>query len=196
VHVHNGHREKCVDHRGRTGIVWIVNSLPYLSPRLEGQADAWTDEAARAGRTGTQQIREAATAVPPADVAAALALPAAALAVVRRRTMLLDGRPVELTDSWYPAEIAAGTALAAPGKIKGGAVTLLSSLGYTVHVALEDIVFRAAAADEAAELGVPAGTPVIVLSRTCLTAAGAPFEESVMVMVAEGRRLRYQLIAG
>ncbi len=171
--------------------MWIVNSLPYLSPRLEGQPDAWSDEAAQAGRIGTQQIREVATAVPPADVAAVLALPAGALAVVRRRTMLLDGEPVEMTDSWYPAEIAAGTALAEPGRIKGGAVTLLGSLGYTVHEAREDIVFRAAAADEAADLGVHVGTPVIVLSRTCLTAAGVPFEASIMVMVAEGRRLRY-----
>jgi len=196
AHIHNGYREKYADHRGGTGIVWIVNSLPYLSPRLEGQADAWSEEAARAGRAGTQHIREVATAVPPAEVATALVLPAGALAVVRRRTMLLDGEPVEMTDSWYPAEIAAGTALAAPGKIKGGAVTLLGSLGYTVREAREDIVFRAAAADEAAELAVRAGTPVIVLSRTCLTAAAVPFETSVMVMVAEGRRLRYQLIAG
>jgi GntR family transcriptional regulator len=176
--------------------VWIVNSLPYLSPRDEGQADAWSEEAAQAGRVGTQKIREVITDVPPADVASALGLPRDAPAVVRRRTMLLDGRPVELTDSWYPAEIAAGTALAASEKIRGGAVTLLDSLGYAVHEAREDITFRAAAPGEAAELGLPAATPVIVLSRTCLTAAGLPFEASVMVMVAEGRHLRYRLIAG
>jgi GntR family transcriptional regulator len=193
---HNGFREKYADHRGGSGAVWIVNSLPYLSPRHEGQADAWSDEAAQAGRAGTQRIREVVTAVPPADVASELGLPAGVPAVVRRRTMLLDGQPVELTDSWYPAEVAAGTPLAAPGKIKGGAVTLLSSLGYAVHEAREDIVFRAAAESEAAELGRAAGSPVIVLSRTCLTAEGTPFEASVMVMVAEDRHLRYRLIAG
>lgn len=109
--------------------------------------------------------------------------------------MLLDDRPVELTDSWYPEEIAAETALAAPGKIKGGAVTLLADLGYTVHEAREDITFRGATLEEAAGLGLSVGTPVIVLSRTCLTAEGIPFEASVMVMVAEGRHLRYRLIA-
>jgi GntR family transcriptional regulator len=176
--------------------VWIVNSLPYLSPRLEGRADAWSEEAAQTGRAGTQRIREVVTDIPPADVASELGLPPGAPAVVRRRTMLLDGQPVELTDSWYPEKIAAGTPLAAPGKIKGGAITLLSSFGYAVHEAREDITFRAAAAGEAAELGRPAGSPVIVLSRTCLTAEGTPFEASVMVMVAEGRHLRYRLIAG
>lgn len=175
--------------------MWIVNSLPYLSPRREGQADAWSEEAAQAGRVGTQRVREVVTEVPPADVASALGLPPDVAAVVRRRTMLLDDRPVELTDSWYPAQIAAGTALAAPGKIKGGAVTLLAGLGYAVHEAREDITFRATTAGEAAELELQAGTPAIVLSRTCLTVEGVPFEASVMVMVAEGRHLRYRLTA-
>jgi GntR family transcriptional regulator len=177
-------------------VTWTVSSLPYLVPRPDGTDDAWSEEAAAAGRAGTQKIREVATEVPPPGIAAALGLPADAVAVSRRRTVLLDGRPVELADSWYPAEIAAGTALAAPGKIKGGAVTLLGSLGLTVHEAREDISVRGATADEAAELRLAAGSPVIVLSRTCLTSSGRPFEASVMVMVPEGRHLRYRLVTG
>jgi len=176
--------------------MWIVDSLPYLSPRLEGEVDAWTQEAAQAGRTGTQRLREVATEVPPSEVAAALGLVPGRPAVVRRRTMFLDDRPVELTDSWYPVEIAGGTTLAETGKIKGGAVTLLAGIGYPVHEAREDITFRGATSGEAAELGLAAGTPVIVLSRTCLNAEGVVFESSVMVMVAEGRHLRYRLVAG
>lgn len=176
--------------------VWIVSSVPYLSPREEGQVDAWSQEAAEAGQVGTQRLREVSVEVPPPDVASALHLDPGTSAVVRRRTMLLDGRPVELTDSWYPAEIAEGTALAATEKIKGGAVTLLASMGHSVHEAREDIVFRGATEAEATELGLAAGTPVIVLSRTCLSADGAAFEASVMVMVAEGRHLRYRLVTG
>lgn len=176
--------------------MWIVSSLPYLSPRQEGEVDAWTEEAAEAGRVGTQRLRGVSLEIPPSDVRSALSLAPGAAAVIRRRTMLLDGQPVELTDSWYPAEIAEGTALAAPGKIRGGAVTLLADMGYAVHEAREDIVFRSATGDEAAELGLSPGTPVIVLSRTCLNADGVAFEASVMVMVAEGRHLRYRLVAG
>ncbi|GAA2618631.1 hypothetical protein GCM10010411_62640 [Actinomadura fulvescens] len=116
--------------------------------------------------------------------------------MVRRRTMLLEDRPVELTDSWYPTDIAAGTALAEAGKIKGGAVTLLADLGYAVYEAREEIEVRGATSQEAAELRLPAGAPVIILRRTSLTADEKPFEASVMVMVPEGRRLRYRLIAG
>ncbi|WP_243711361.1 UTRA domain-containing protein [Actinomadura sp. KC216] len=173
-----------------------MSSVPYLSPRQEGEVDAWSEEAAEAGRVGTQRLRDVTTEIPPPDVATALSLDPGASAVVRRRTMLLDGQPVELTDSWYPAEIAEGTALASMGKIKGGAVTLLANMGYSVHEAREDIVFRGATNTEAAELELASGTPVIVLSRTCLNTDGVAFEASVMVMVAEGRHLRYRLVAG
>ena len=176
--------------------MWIASSVPYLSPREAGEADAWSEEAAEAGRVGTQHLREVSVEVPPPAVASALSLNPGADAVVRRRTMLLDGQPVELTDSWYPAEIAEGTALAATGKIKGGAVTLLANMGYPVHEAREDIAFRGATGDEAAELGLSVDTPVIVLSRTSLNAGGVAFEASVMVMVAEGRHLRYRLVVG
>jgi DNA-binding GntR family transcriptional regulator len=176
--------------------MWIASSLPYLSPRRADQADAWSQEAADAGRVGTQKIREVGERIPPAEVSAALELPDGASAIVRGRTILLDGRPVEQADSWYPAGIAAGTALARPGKIKGGAVTLLADLGYTVHEAQEEIEVRAATAEEATELALPEGAPVIVLRRTSLTAEGVPFEASVMVMSPQDRRLRYRLIAG
>ncbi|WP_217919614.1 UTRA domain-containing protein [Actinomadura sp. BRA 177] len=145
---------------------------------------------------GTQKIREVGEMIPPAEVSAVLGLPDGASAVVRRRTILLDGRPVEQADSWYPAAIAAGTALARPGKIKGGAVTLLADLGYTVHEVREEIEVRAATAEDSTELVLPDGAPVIVLRRTSLTAEAVPFEASVMVMAPQGRRLRYRLIAG
>jgi DNA-binding GntR family transcriptional regulator len=175
--------------------VWVVNSLPYLTPRAGGQPDAWSEEASAAGRSGSQVIRGAGLEVAPAEVTSVLVLPPGAPAVVRRRTMLLDGRAVELTDSWYPPQIAADTALARPGKIRGGAVTLLAALGFTVHEAREDISVRGASAEDAVLLGIPPASPVIVLFRTCLTEAGVPFEASVAVMPAEGRHMRYRLVA-
>ncbi|WP_067485579.1 UTRA domain-containing protein [Actinomadura hibisca] len=175
--------------------MWVTTSVPYLTPRQAGQLDAWSEEAAQAGRVGTQKLRDVAEEVPPAEVAVALGIAADERAVVRRRTMLLDGGPVELTDSWYPAEIARGTALAELGKIKGGAVTLLADLGYRVDDAREEVAARGASAEEAAELEIEEGAPVLVLRRTSLTAEGKPFEVSVMVNVP-GRNLRYRVKAG
>jgi GntR family transcriptional regulator len=173
--------------------VWVGSSVPYLSARADGQADAWTEEAAQGGQVGTQRLREVTEVVAPPEVAEALRLPAGSPAVVRRRTMYLDGKAVELTDSWYPSSLASDTALAEPRKIKGGAVTLLAELGYVAHEAREEISFRRASDDECLTLGLPAGEPVIVLFRTVLTSSGIPFEASVMTMVAQGRHLRYRL---
>ena len=174
--------------------MWVGTSVPYLTPRTGDQADAWSEEAATTGQTGTQKLREVTEAMPPQDVAAALGLSPGETAVVRRRVMFFDDQPVELTDSWYPAAVASGTALGEPRKIKGGAVTLLAELGYVAHEAREEIECRPATADEATELKLTPGAPVIALTRTTLTADEVPFEVSVMTMVAAGRRLRYRLV--
>jgi GntR family transcriptional regulator len=177
-------------------MVWDGVSAPYLSPRAPGEADAWTNQTASAGRAGTQEIREVTETVPPQDVAGALQLHAGAAAVVRRRTVFLDGAPIEIADSWYPAFIAAGTALAESRKIKGGAVTLLAGMGYVASGALDDVSVRGATAAEAALLAIPAGAPVIVVFRVVVPESGIPFEVTVMTMVPEGRHLRYPLAVG
>jgi GntR family transcriptional regulator len=176
--------------------MWDEPSAPYLSSRAPGEADAWTDATSRAGRAGTQQIREVAETIPPPDVATALQLPVGEPAVVRRRTVFLDGKPIETVDSWYPASIASATPLAQPRKIKGGAVTLLADLGYVARGALDDISVRSATGPEADLLGLQAGAPVIVVFRTTVSEHDVPFEATVMIMVPEDRHLRYPLSPG
>lgn len=175
---------------------WVTISTPYLTPRAEGQRDAWTDEAEQRGRSGTQVLREVTEVVPPDDVAGALRLTTGETAVLRRRTMFLDDQPVETVKSYFPSTVARGTALAESQKIRGGATTLLAALGFLAAEAREDITFKPATDEDAAELQLPAGVPVIVLTRTVYAADGTPFEASVMTMVAEGRRLRYQIKMG
>lgn len=176
--------------------MWICNSVPYLTPREGGQADAWTDLAAEAGHVGTQDLRLVEQSVPPSDVADALRLSRGEAAVLRSRVIRLDGQPIEIANSWYPLSVAEGTPLAEPRKIRGGAVTLLADLGYASHEAREDISVRASEAGEARDLNIPEGDPLIVLFRTTLTSSGIPFEVSVMRMVAAGRHLRYRLMVG
>jgi GntR family transcriptional regulator len=70
------------------------------------------------------------TVVPPADVVDGLRLEPGATAIVRTRILFHDDQPVELSASYYPTEIAAGSGLAKPGKIRGGAPRALADLGF------------------------------------------------------------------
>ncbi|GGX40399.1 hypothetical protein GCM10010341_72870 [Streptomyces noursei] len=168
---------------------WRSTSTPYITPRAAGDTDAWTAETAN---RGGQQLVEVVAIVPPEAVARALALQPGTEAVVRRRVMLEDGAPVEITDSYYPMALAAGTQLAEHRKIRGGAPTLLASLGlHTRHVS-EEVEARGATPQEAELLNLEPGTPVLTLLRTTMAADDQPVEASLMVMKGP-RRLRYEM---
>ncbi|MEN3308816.1 MAG: GntR family transcriptional regulator [Micromonosporaceae bacterium] len=172
---------------------WVSVSTPYVTPRSAGDREAWADEASQQGHTGTQRLVEVAELVPPPAVAEALHVASGEPVVVRRRVMLLDGEPVELTDSYYPASIARGTRLAEPRKIPGGAVTLLAELGYRPRRVSEDISARLATAEERESLALGADEWVLHLVRVATAENGQPVEASVITMIAKDRHLRYQL---
>lgn len=165
------------------------DSLAYITPRGLGQTDAWTEEAQH---RGGQQLADVAEVEPPLEVATALSLDAGEKAAVRRRVILLDGDPIELADSYYPLQIARGTALLAKRKIKGGAPTLLAELGYTPRHVTEDLELREPTVLERAALSLVDGSSVLTLLRTTKTEDGIPYEVQLMVMKAP-RRLHYEI---
>ncbi|MFJ6729414.1 UTRA domain-containing protein [Streptomyces sp. NPDC091281] len=164
------------------------DSLAYVKPQQPAHADAWTSET---GQRGGQRLTAVAEAPPPLPVAEALRLSPGEPAVTRRRVILLDGDVIELADSYYPTAIARGTALADARKIKGGAPTALAALGHRAHYVAEDLDLRAASQQEAEALSVAAGSTVLSLLRTTVTADGSPIEVQHMVMKAP-RRLHYE----
>ncbi|MFC4536915.1 GntR family transcriptional regulator [Sphaerisporangium dianthi] len=170
---------------------WVSTSMPYVRPRSEGQGDAWSEEAAQHGGTGTQLLREVVEAVAPGEVAERLQLPPGSRVIVRRRTVLLDDQPVELADSYYPLAVAQGTGLAENRKIRGGAVALLRELGYEPRSAEEDVSARPPSDEERQMLRMDADGWVLVVLRTLRAEDGTPVEVSDMKMIAPGRHLRY-----
>lgn len=171
---------------------WVSVSTEYIRPRPTGTGDAWQEEAARHGRTGFSMLREVVEVAPPDEVARALGLAYGDPAVVRRRTVLLDGQPIELTDSYYPTSLARGTALAEFRKIRGGAVSLLHELGHAIARISEDVSARMPTAEERDLLALGGEQPVLVLLRLAKDVDGRPIEVTVMTM-ADGRHLRYEL---
>jgi DNA-binding GntR family transcriptional regulator len=167
----------------------LDDSSAYLAAPPAGTADPWT----AAG--GTQQLLDVAQIEPPRNVAEAL--DTGEPVVLRRRLMLLDGRPVEIADSYYPARVAAGTALAEQRRIPGGSPALLSALGLVAAYADEAVELESEpTSDEAALLGLRDGDAVARLFRTAYTAGGTPIEVSTSVFVRAGRVLRYRITVG
>ncbi|GII95573.1 hypothetical protein Ssi02_58040 [Sinosporangium siamense] len=78
----------------------VGSSAFYLAPRDKG--DAWSEELAASGQQGAQRLLGVSQVIPPREKGLALNL-ADEPVVLRRRLMLAGDRPVEVTDSYYPA---------------------------------------------------------------------------------------------
>jgi DNA-binding GntR family transcriptional regulator len=172
---------------------WTGASAPYIRPN---QGDAWGKEAASQGRVGTQRILFAGEVAAPPEVAAALDLTDGQAVILRQRLVLLDDTPVEIASSYWPLSVAAGTALAAAGKVRGGAPTLLADLGYEPHGVAENVRARLATPEELATLAMSdASEWVLTLRRTITDGSDRPYE--VFVSVAPGRigQLNYSMKA-
>jgi GntR family transcriptional regulator len=110
--------------------------------------------------------------------------------------MYLDEQPCELTDSYYPARIAAGTALASTAKIRGGAMALLAELGYVGRRVQEDVTARMPDEEERELLRAAAHEPVLRLERVVRDGEERPIQVDLITMPAHRQRLRYELTMG
>ncbi|MFD8500411.1 GntR family transcriptional regulator [Amycolatopsis sp. NPDC059657] len=118
---------------------------------------------------------------PPADVTRALHLDDGATASVRHRLLLLDDEPIELSASYYPTAIAAGTPLAKRAKIRGGAPRVLAELGHPQRRYTDRISTRAPTTAEVEALRLPISTPIIRTLRVIFTDTDTPVEASVLI---------------
>ncbi|MGW1655663.1 GntR family transcriptional regulator [Streptomyces atratus] len=178
------------------GSEWISTSMPYLAAPSGAQGDAWAAEAAAEGRRGSQRIVQAGEVEAPGAVAELLGMPAGQSVVARRRIMYLDGEPCELTDTYYPVDIAGGTGLAGTAKIPGGAIRLLADLGHVGVRVREDVTARSATGHEREQLRLAAGEPVLQLTRLTLDDADRPIQVDVMAMPPRRQKLRYEIRIG
>jgi DNA-binding GntR family transcriptional regulator len=170
---------------------WTGASERYIRPN---QGDAWSKEAASQGRVGTQRILFAGETTAPDEITDALDVRSGQLVILRRRLILLDETPVELADSYWPSAVAAGTALASPGKVKGGTPALLADRGYEPAEVAEKVRTRPGSAEELRTLAIEDSTEwVLTLHRTIKDRSAQPYE--VFVSVAPGRigQLNYSM---
>ena len=149
------------------------------------------------GQSPEQRILEAGWAAAPEDVAQRLGIDEGARVCVRRRLFLVNGEPVALCDSYYPAELAAGTALVEPENIEGGAYGLIENpdgpIRRQLRRSLDELTCRMPTPPEVDALQLDPGVPVVRILRTVHDADGAVVEVQETVAAADKHELRYEV---
>ncbi|MBJ6639398.1 GntR family transcriptional regulator [Streptomyces sp. DHE7-1] len=131
----------------------------------------------------------------PDHVSAVLELSDEDTVCVRRRRFVLDGKPVMFATSYLPTSLVAGSAITQEDTGPGGTYARLAELGYKPVHFREEIRSRMPAKDEASQLSVSAGTPVILICRTAFADEGRPVEINEMTLDAASYVLEYDFDA-
>lgn len=170
----------------------VTLSASYIAA-ADGKWQGWRAAAREQGMDGSQTLDAVTEVEPPAVVADALRLDDDERVVVRRRTMYLDGRAVQLADSYYAAELARDTPLARNEKILRGTPALLDEMGYKTAECEEFVTARMPSAQEAGALSLGAGVPVIEMVRVTKAANDLPVQCEVFILASDRHRLKYVL---
>ncbi|RKE21323.1 GntR family transcriptional regulator [Streptomyces sp. TLI_171] len=179
---------------GRTGSGTYVRVPVERRPLSRSQDPGGFPASAVPG--GTWESHTEARTPAPEHVARRLRIEPGELTVHTRFEFLLDGRPVQLADSWEPMAITDGTPVLlpqyAPMRLRG-VVARMASLGVRVVRAVERPRPARASAEQATLLGITAGDLVTVVERTYLDDTGRPVETADLVIPDSRWEIGYEL---
>ncbi|MEV5787580.1 GntR family transcriptional regulator [Streptomyces sp. NPDC052287] len=164
-------------------ITWNLTRFERGKRRDSTAMDDWSTAIKEAGRE-PEQIVKVSTLPAPKDVAEWLRISTGSEVVRRLRTRTVDGRPFQLSTSYFPAPIALGTPLMEEGDVSlpGG---ILHSIGHPQLHVRDEITVRMPTPEESASLDLPPGTPVAQHVRIGF---GEDMPVRVMVTIAPGDR--------
>ncbi|WP_034089485.1 GntR family transcriptional regulator [Streptacidiphilus albus] len=181
---------------GRTGSgTYVAEVRPRLTmvrarSREERGGSPFKGDMASLGKHGSWDSRTEAKVPAPADIAARLGIAEGDLCVCTRYEFLADGKPVQLTTSWEPYDLTAGTIVVLPegGPLAGaGVVDRMASIGITVSRAIEAPEPCHVTDEEAALLGVARGALATTIRRTYFSDDGRAVETAdIVIPVALG----------
>ncbi|WNI16219.1 GntR family transcriptional regulator [Actinacidiphila sp. ITFR-21] len=163
-------------------------------PAATDEQYRWLTVVASKGKRGTIDLLEVAEVRPPREVAAALDLGETGTAFLRRQLLSYDGEPVELAKSYYPAEIARGTAMAEPRKIRGGTPALLARMGYPPVQTVDRVSARVATQEQYEVLELPSDLPILRTFRVVYSTHERPIEATVMAKAGHLYELQYEFV--
>ncbi|MFJ3673681.1 GntR family transcriptional regulator [Streptomyces sp. NPDC090106] len=186
-----GHAGKGVFVKG--GTQQSISPAVYMPPAASGEPYRWISEAEKRAQRGSVQLLDVAVVQPPHEVALALGLEDGGRALLRKQVLFLDDEPTELTRSYYPLEIAEGTAMMERRKIRGGTPTLLKGLGYPPRSFVDEVSSEIPTEEEVVALELPKDMPVMLTFRVVRSDSERTIEVSLLTKAAHRYRMRYAL---
>jgi GntR family transcriptional regulator len=150
------------------------------------------DDLSAAGRHPSTKLISMRTEPCPGEVAGRLSLTLDSPVVVIGRLRLADGEPIALMRNYLPSDL---LELDAARLVSGGLYELLRTHGITPAVAEQSVGARAATAQEARLLEVPARSALITVIRVAFADSGRPIEYGTHVYPGSRYILHMSLVA-
>ncbi|SDN85709.1 GntR family transcriptional regulator [Lentzea jiangxiensis] len=182
--------------RGSGTFVREFKPIRRVSPdRLKATASwgagrpIWTTDVGTRPRTESVFVE---VEQPSAPVAQVLRLDDGARVVVRRRTYVVDDKPVQLATSYYPEALVAGSAITEIDTGEGGAYARLRELGHEPVRFREELRIRMPREAEREALELTQDMPIVLITRTAYTIDDQPVEVSEMVLDSAAYVLEYK----
>lgn len=112
--------------------------------------------------------------------------------VVRRRLRFVDDVPFQTADSYYPEDVAAGTAIMQPGDVTvpGG---LMANAGHRQVRFADRIMIRMPTHAESTRLSLPSNTPVAEHLRTGYNKDGRPVRVIISILPGDRHVIEYEV---
>ena len=174
----------------------LVTGANYRRHRNAGLA-GFNAQVAEQGQRPEQRLLEVGPVEAPVEVAVRMEIEESAPVIVRRRLFLVDDQPVALCDSYYPADLAAGTAIAEAARIRGGALAVIEDpagpIRRSVARSVDELTSRMPTRRESDQLQLAPGVPVVRVLRTIYDTDGAPLEVQDSVVAADRHEFRYEV---
>lgn len=131
----------------------------------------------------------------PERIAGILGIPVGGRVWRRSRTHHSEGRPVQLSTSYLPAELVDGSPITQPNTGPGGTYARLLDLGHPPARFREEVRARMPIGDEAKQLKLATGVPVLHITRVAFEENGTPLEFNEMVLDGNSYLLQYDIDA-
>ena len=155
---------------------------------------SFTENMRAQGYTPTRRVESMNESMAPLEIAECLGIEEGASCLFLRRTLLADGQPVGVAETWLPTDVLGGAVLDAEQLEAESLYDLIQRppIGLQLHHGHEVVRSRRAEPLAAALLGLATGDPVLAVERLSRTPGGRVVECTRMVFAADRYEYRVQ----